>query len=221
MELVLLDHLLSESRGLLRRVRASLTAAISMLLGLSNSAPMGRSPGNVCRAYRGGRWLFPPTLRLSCGRRTDVQPCRWITVEKSEQSRPMREACNHARIYPCGRLPHAAPHVGIVGRDGPARLSPVIAGFLERRNGGSPVKCEVHFARVAVALPASAGSSAIHRAAAEGPAGARPGPMAREWRPGARPGADGAGRSMRRHPPGAAAPVAWPHWRRSVGPRRA
>jgi hypothetical protein len=61
----------------------------------------------------------------------------------------MREACNHARIYPCGRLPHAAPHVGIVGRDGPARLSPVIAGFLERRKGGSPVKCEVHFARVA------------------------------------------------------------------------
>jgi hypothetical protein len=113
----------------------------------------------------------------------------------------MHEACDHARIYTCGRLPHAAPHVGIVGRDCLARPSPVIVGFLERRKGGSPVKCEVHhFARVAVAGPASAGSSATRREAAEGPAGARPGPMAREWaaraaeRTGGRQRQGGAGR---------------------------
>jgi integrase len=133
MELVLLDRLLSESRGLLRslslilwkghpfandfstclvviHVRDSLAHNIldsrarprvtygrdKYVVGASDSAPMRRLPGNVCRAYRGG---LASSVNTEGGElmfsHADGSP--W---KKSEQSRPIREACEHARITP-------------------------------------------------------------------------------------------------------------------------
>ena len=60
-----------------------------------------------------GAELLPSTLRRSCGRETNVQPCRRLAVAKVEQSKGVREPVRCPDHTPPISFHNPAPHLGI------------------------------------------------------------------------------------------------------------